>query len=346
MINIDDHFIKGSSGYETTSQALAEINRARQTGDPNLVAEADRLEANLEAAIFNAKKSKGKDFSGFNAVVKSVGGLGPQVNLVTENKNKQIDVINRVDNALALSQEIKNTIAPETLARLDLAKQSGNIKEIESISNYIDDTNKSTQERNSKIAEEQAKAEIAIKQSPKKTVGDISFEQNATAALRYANELESTIKQYGTFEAYNSTGSAKLAQLPYQMAIAYAKTVDPTSVAREGEVDAAKKYLIPIGMDTRDETALAALRGFRKDIEERVEQYKKSTGSTIGVPEEKVKTQTTNQNAPITKNRPPLKGLDGKREEAAPNNMMEEETTPTNSIEAANIFFNKNRSPK
>ncbi len=120
---------------------------------------------------------------------------------------------------------------------------------------------------------------------PKKTVGDITFEQNASAAMRFTNQLTDAIKKYGTFEMVNPEGSAKLGQLPYQLAIAYAKTVDPTSVAREGEVEAAKKYLIPIGMGTRKETALAAAKSFKEDIEERVKKYKESTGIDMSVGE-------------------------------------------------------------
>lgn len=119
--------------------------------------------------------------------------------------------------------------------------------------------------------------------APKKTAADITFEQNASAALRFTNQLTDAIQKYGTFELASPEGAAKLGQLPYQMAIAYAKTVDPSSVAREGEVVAAQKYLIPMGMGTRDATALAAAKDFKKDIEERVSQYKKSTGSDISI---------------------------------------------------------------
>jgi hypothetical protein len=119
--------------------------------------------------------------------------------------------------------------------------------------------------------------------APKKTQADVTFEQNAAAALRFTNQLSDAIKKYGTFEIASPEGSAQLGQLPYQMAIAYAKTVDPSSVAREGEVSAAQKYLIPIGLGTRNETALKAAESFKKDIEERVRQYKKSTGADISI---------------------------------------------------------------
>jgi hypothetical protein len=119
--------------------------------------------------------------------------------------------------------------------------------------------------------------------TPKKTQADVTFEQNASAALRFTDQLTDAIKQYGTFEIASSAGSAKLGQLPYQMAIAYAKTVDPSSVAREGEVAAAQKYLIPLGLTTRNETALSAAKSFRDDIVERVNQYKKSTGADVQI---------------------------------------------------------------
>lgn len=119
--------------------------------------------------------------------------------------------------------------------------------------------------------------------APKKTQADITFEQNAAAAMRFTNQLSDAIKKYGTFEIASPEGSAKLGQLPYQMAIAYAKTVDPSSVAREGEVAAAQKYLIPIGLTTRNETALKAAESFKKDIKERVRQYKQSTGAEIQI---------------------------------------------------------------
>lgn len=123
--------------------------------------------------------------------------------------------------------------------------------------------------------------EVKEDSKPKKTEGNITFEQNAAAALRYADSLSEAIGKYGTAEIVNPAGSAILKQLPYQMAISYAKLVDPTSVAREGEVASAEKYLIPLGAFTRESTANEALKNFRADIVSRVEQYQKSTGKDI-----------------------------------------------------------------
>lgn len=116
------------------------------------------------------------------------------------------------------------------------------------------------------------------------SAADLAFESNASAALRYADQFENVVKKYGTFESQfpgSPEGSALLGQLPYQMAIAYAKVVDPASVAREGEVAAAQKYIIPTGMLTRNDTALAAISNFRNDILNRASEYSRISGRQI-----------------------------------------------------------------
>jgi hypothetical protein len=124
--------------------------------------------------------------------------------------------------------------------------------------------------------------------APKKSAADITFEQNANSAIRYSNELYNTIKEGGTWESYllgDPKIQARLNQLPYQMAIAYAKTVDPSSVAREGEVAAAQKYLIPLGLTKRQDVALQSVENFRRDIVDQMQSYKKATGSDLEIPE-------------------------------------------------------------
>lgn len=116
------------------------------------------------------------------------------------------------------------------------------------------------------------------------SAADLAFESNASAALRYADEFENTIRKFGTFEVGSPEGSAKLGQLPYQMAIAYAKIVDPASVAREGEVAAAQKYIIPTGLLTRNDTALNAISNFRNDILNRTSEYSRISGRQINIP--------------------------------------------------------------
>lgn len=110
---------------------------------------------------------------------------------------------------------------------------------------------------------------------------DLAFEGNAAAALRYADQFENLVDQYGTFELMNPRGSALLGQLPLQMAISYAKIVDPSSVAREGEVEVAKRYMLPTGLFTRNETAKQAIRNFRNDVMNRADEYARATGRNI-----------------------------------------------------------------
>ena len=128
-------------------------------------------------------------------------------------------------------------------------------------------------------------AEQGLKSKAKElSAADLAFESNASAALRYADEFENTVRKYGTFEVGSPEGSAKLGQLPYQMAIAYAKIVDPASVAREGEVAAAQKYIIPTGLLTRNDTALNAISNFRNDILNRTSEYSRISGRQINIP--------------------------------------------------------------
>lgn len=128
-------------------------------------------------------------------------------------------------------------------------------------------------------------AEQGLKSKAKDlSAADLAFESNASAALRYADEFENTVRKYGTFEVGSPEGSAKLGQLPYQMAIAYAKIVDPSSVAREGEVAAAQKYIIPTGLLTRNDTALNAIANFRNDILNRTSEYSRISGRQVNIP--------------------------------------------------------------
>ncbi len=59
-----------------------------------------------------------------------------------------------------------------------------------------------------------------------------------------AARLDGLVKKYGTAEVVGPEEDTMRA-LVYSMAIDYAKLVDPESVAREGEVAAAQKYMLP-----------------------------------------------------------------------------------------------------
>lgn len=107
---------------------------------------------------------------------------------------------------------------------------------------------------------------------------DKAFVMNINGYLSAAEDLKSTIDKYGTFEAISPTGAANLNSIPYQLAIMYAKIMDPGSVAREGEVEAAKKYLIPLGMGVRKSVALASINRQIEEMKKKGALYQQMTG--------------------------------------------------------------------
>lgn len=135
-----------------------------------------------------------------------------------------------------------------------------------------------------------AKMNASKKEAPKLEVSDKTFMSNATEYMQQLTDLENTVKTYGNVEvnipAVSSEksieASAKLQQLPYKMAITYAKIVDPSSVAREGEVAAAQKYLIPAGLTVSDKVTLAAIKNQREEIKRRITQFNKLNAEKLG----------------------------------------------------------------
>lgn len=84
---------------------------------------------------------------------------------------------------------------------------------------------------------------------------------------RNLDELEKLVKKHGTVDFFGPEKGMKESKL-YQMAIDFAKVVDPESVAREGEVESARKYLLGIDWSSPS-TALKLIDNFRKDLEAR-----------------------------------------------------------------------------
>jgi len=141
------------------------------------------------------------------------------------------------------------------------------------------------------------------------TQADIAFESNLREAYRMADELENTVKKYGNYETVDPEGSATLLQIPYLFAVSLAKVLDPGSVAREGEVEAAKKFAIPmgtspigIGINNRftgptTATTLAAIRGMRVRLKRRSEDYGSISGRTVELPKSDQGNQSQGQQA-------------------------------------------------
>jgi hypothetical protein len=104
--------------------------------------------------------------------------------------------------------------------------------------------------------------------------------------MKEANKLEKLIGKFGNFEVMNSKASAQLESASYQLAINYAKIVDPASVAREGEVAAAQKYLIPLGLGTRNSKSIEAVKEYKRKIMEyaKARAMQKVTGGQVAEP--------------------------------------------------------------
>lgn len=115
---------------------------------------------------------------------------------------------------------------------------------------------------------------------------DKSFYSNSAAALRNLDELEKLVGSHGNFESTASysplsdpKAGAKLGQLAYDTAVAYAKLIDPATAAREGEVESAKKYAIPMGAGTSNDATLEAIQHMKGLIAERAK-----TRNQLGTP--------------------------------------------------------------
>ena len=69
----------------------------------------------------------------------------------------------------------------------------------------------------------------------------------------------------------------------YDIALDYAKIVDPASVAREGEVAAAQKYLLPIkGLGVRNSTAKKYIQDMRDTLSGRMTAKNSNRKNTQG----------------------------------------------------------------
>lgn len=120
------------------------------------------------------------------------------------------------------------------------------------------------------IALEEIKARKAAGNKPL-SQEEVAFKTNFNVANKMLDDLEQTINDKGTFELGFGTeagkrASAKLDSLPYQLAITYAKIVDPNSVAREGEVEAAKKYMLQLGLFSNEGKAKEGIQNMRDTL--------------------------------------------------------------------------------
>jgi hypothetical protein len=136
--------------------------------------------------------------------------------------------------------------------------------------------------------------------SQKLDKGEKALLTNMEESLRNLEELKSVIERRGTWEMplpfglgsqehYDDVG--KLTSLPYKVAIGYAKIVDPDSVAREGEVAAAKKYLVPTGLTANNEVAVKVISDQIAEMKRRRETFD-NIRMFQGLPEVKLRALT------------------------------------------------------
>jgi hypothetical protein len=166
----------------------------------------------------------------------------------------------------------------ESAANVDRASQAGNIDQLRQQQAFAASENAKNRELQLQLAGMKAVG----KGGQKPLAGDVEFGTNVEVALKEADKLEKLVDKFGNFEVVNPKASAMLESSAYQLAINYAKIVDPQSVAREGEVAAAQKYLVPLGIGTRNSKSKEAIREYKAKIAEYVEARKKNRPQAPG----------------------------------------------------------------
>lgn len=120
--------------------------------------------------------------------------------------------------------------------------------------------------------------------TPAQVKSDNETNYRYTALKQNAVKLKDLVKKVGTMEVAGPEAS-DMDKAIYEMALDYAKLVDPDSVAREGEVAAAKKYMLPFrdygGATTRNETALEQIDNYVDSLDKRLEARASAFGSPL-----------------------------------------------------------------
>lgn len=118
---------------------------------------------------------------------------------------------------------------------------------------------------------------------------DVAFKTNVEMADQFIDQLTSAVSRSGTWESRfgNTEDAAILESVPYQLAITYSKLVDPNSVARESEVESARKFLVGIGASSDKKKTLAQLQHLRDSIR----SYEAARGSAKGSTSKNISTK-------------------------------------------------------
>lgn len=103
-----------------------------------------------------------------------------------------------------------------------------------------------------------------------------------------ANKLKGLVERFGTMEL-TGPQSSDMDRLIYEMAVDYAKMVDPESVAREGEVNAAKQYMLPFrdglsSLFTRNSTAQKQIDNYIAGLDQRLKSQRDASQGLVYEP--------------------------------------------------------------
>jgi hypothetical protein len=132
------------------------------------------------------------------------------------------------------------------------------------------------EERKDTLQSKQEEKQAAKIDKLKKEQTEVDYRENSINSS--LNQMEDIIKKYGTFEVFGPQ-SEQLESLIFNTALDYAKLVDPDSVAREGEVAAAKKYSLAIkGLGVSNASALQLINDMRKKTQERASFLRQAKG--------------------------------------------------------------------
>lgn len=194
-------------------------------------------------------------------------GSEPKIKTLTGESGQSVDVLQAgPGNATIIPREKPATLAPAESA----------------VGKMVADRNRISASGDKAAAEAiQRQIDAETNQQPKLQAADQTFIQNIKEYQNQLSSLKKTIKEHGTFESAtfgNPAAASALDQLPYKMAITYSKLVDPQSVAREGEVEAAKKYIVPLGLMANKKQALASIDAQEKEVNRRATEFAKVKG--------------------------------------------------------------------
>lgn len=247
-------------------------------GEPNISAMSAPLPgANVEypRRLEIIKKELDQNLENFNAALAEARRDKDRTRRTTPNGRLESpgDISARVDDAIKREDRIVADIAK---AKTDAGKAKEDLEKEWALAKQKD-------------AEEAKKDEKDKKPKEKDERSQKEAQYRYNILHKNLNDLESLVKEHGAFDIVGPEGD-RMDSLIYQVAIDFAKLVDPESVAREGEVAAAQKYMMTFrankGAFRSKETAVSLIKSYKTDLDRRLkargEAYQVAAGTGGG----------------------------------------------------------------